>query len=309
MGSQGTKKSLFAEFQIPTESPDTLQVKMMYPLGERRRLVLIVPLVGSTASQQLIVFRTLTRCGSTLASFAYRGHGSSSGQFDLSKTLVDTQYALQWAVEYASQNSLPLHVIATCFGTIPLLAQFTPRNKRWRPRSVNAVSGLFKINHILRFDTFGPYFAKYSSSAPSSFDCLISDVRDGRLDLNDDAFRNAMREYLQALFPELAITRDSFEELEYSRVDAASTLFQFHKADYLKCVNVPADIPCHFFFGRRDDVLGLMGSNERADYRRQILGMIPHAVLHEIDIDHFGRGPDHHPMGDELTRIFEANDA
>jgi hypothetical protein len=154
-----TKKAqYFEQHDIPTEGGDALRAKLMLPKrsGPPSRLVCIAPLVGSSASQALIIFRSLTRRGTAIMSFEYRGHAASSGTFELDKVLVDTRHALEWASAYARDLSIPLHGMATCFGNVALLSQFAGGAPACPLRSLSAVSGLFRLDQVLRFERFAP---------------------------------------------------------------------------------------------------------------------------------------------------------
>jgi len=54
--------------------------------------------------------------------------------------------------------------------------------------------------------------------------------------------------------------------------------------------------------------LSLTTPEGREGYRSHVLSLIPHARLHERDLDHFGRGPDHEPVIENLSDIFERYD-
>lgn len=300
------KPRLFEEHQVPTEGRDLLHAKLMLPKppGFAKRLVFIPPLIGAGASQPLIIFRNMTRRGAVLMSFEYRGHRRSTGTFDLDATIADTRHALDWATDYARRRGLPLHGFATCYGVIALAAQFARGGHGRRLWSLNTISGLFRLDQILRFEDFAPLFSRHLATEVSAAE-VLEGIAGQAFDFGGDPFRNALREYLQGLFPELDVGRDHFEELAYERVDIPRTLLQLARARYLDGLAVPAHVPCNFFFGRNDDVLLLDAVQGREAYRRHVLSLIPHAQLHECEIDHFGRGPDHDPVIDKLSDLFE----
>ncbi|MBN2021603.1 MAG: hypothetical protein JW809_02310 [Pirellulales bacterium] len=297
---------LFEEHEIPTEGSDVLHAKMMRPKSPvvPKRLVVIPPLIGAGASQPLIIFRNLTRRGTILLSFEYRGHPHSTGLFTLDGTVIDTQYALIWAADYARAHGLPLHGFATCYGLVSLLAQFRGPGAQDLLWSLSAVSGLFRMDQTIRFGDFAPLFSRRLGVELDEA-ALIEGIAENVFDWNGDAFRQALLEYLGGLFPTLRVGRDFFEELQYHRVEIPQTLLQLAQARYLEGMSVPPSIPCNFFFGRHDDVLGLNVPEGRDDYRRRASAMIPHAVLHECEIDHFGIGTDHDPVIEKLADLFE----
>jgi len=304
-----TKNRYFKDEEIPTVNGDLLHAKLMMPKPPMspRRVVLISPLVGASAAQPLLIFRNFTRRGSILISFEYRGHTCSGGRFELDGTVVDVQHALAWAWNYANDRGLPLHAFATCYGAIPLLAQFGSRGCGGVFRSLNMVSGLFCLNQILRFDDFASIFARHLGQEMSMTEFLDVLARQG-IDWNGDAFRDALREYLTGLFPELRVGRDYFEEVQYERVNIPQTLLQLSRASYLDGISVPPDIPCNVFFGRNDDTLSTQTIEGREAYRNRVLSLIPHARLHEREFDHFGRGLEHDAVIEHLSDIFEEHD-
>ncbi len=303
------RNRLFEDRQIPTLDGELLYAKIMLPKPPivPRRVVFISPLVGAGAAQPLLIFRNLTRRGSILLSFEYRGHGRSSGQFELDNTLADVQHALVWAWNYASRRKLPLHGFATCYGAIPLLAQFTTPGCAWMLASINFISGLFRLDQILRFDDFAAHLAPRLGRKLSR-PALLAELRDRSIDCNGEAFRGGLLDYLSGLFPQLRVGSDFFEELQYARVNIPETLLQLSQARYLDGVNVPPEIPCNVFCGRSDAVLGLDSRGGCAAYRDRVLSLVPHAALHERRFDHFGRGPEHDRVIDHLSDIFERYD-
>ena len=300
------KSQLFEEHRIPTEGTDLLHAKLMLPKPPMapKRLVFIPPLIGAGASQQLIIFRKLTRRGCALLSFEYRGHPRSTGVFDLDATIVDTKHALRWAAEYAQGRGLPLHGYATCYAAIALAAQFSDRDRSARLWSFSSVSGLLRMDQILRFEDFAHVYGRYLGKTPTVGQ-LKDDIAADRIDFGGDTFRGALHEYLSTLFDELDIRRDRFEDLDYDRVEIQATLHQLAQAGYLDGLVVPADVPCNFIMGRRDGFLSLKTEVGREAYRNHTRSVIPHAEVEEYEIDHFGRGPERQCVIDRVGDFFE----
>jgi hypothetical protein len=309
MISGSRRSGAFEDYVVPTEGRDVLHARLMRPRSRdvAERLVFISPLVGAGASQALVLFRSLTRRGATLMSFEYRGHFRSSGTFHLDSTIVDTRYALEWACGYARRCGLPLHGFATCYGAVPLAAQFARGSRGFPLWSFSTISGLFALDQIIRFEDFVPILSR-RVGAPLDGTALLEEVASRRLDVNGDAFRSALREYLKGLFPELRVGRDYFEELQYARADVAQSVLQLARARYFDELAVPPAIPCRFFFGRNDDALGLRTRERREAYRSHILSLIPHAEIREMEFDHFGRGPDHEAVLEQLADFFEESE-
>ncbi len=305
-----SKAKLFKDFRIPTEDGVSLHAQAMFPKPtvEPRRIVFISPLVGAAAAQPLLIFRNFTRRGSILVSFEYRGHARSTGTFELDKTIVDVRNALIWTWNYANQRDLPLHGFATCFGVIPLLAQFRDRGCGCLLQSVSAVSGLFRLNHILTLADFAAVYSRHCGRRLAAEEFAIR-IAENKIDWNGDAFRSALREYLSGLFPELEIGRDYFEDLPYRHVLIQQTLVQLLTARYLEGMQIPENMPCNIFAGKHDELMLLHTEEGRRAYERHLRTIIPHAEVHEREFDHFGRGAEHDQVIDHLCDVFERYDS
>ncbi len=304
-----SKSRLFEDHIIPTEDNEVLFAKLLMPKlpMQPQRVVFFAPLVGAGAGQQLMTFRNFSRRGAIVISYEYRGHPQSTGMFELDKTIVDTHYALIWASNYANELGLPLHGFTTCYGTIPLLAQFQKGGCGHLLRSISTISGLYHLNQILRIEDFAPIVSRYLGrelDAPS----LLAEIAEEVLDCDGHAFRQALQEYLSELMPDLRIGLDYFEELNYERVKRRQTLLQFSRGDYLDGVNVPPWVPCAAYIGRQDELLFARAPADREIYKNHVLSVVPHATIHESDVDHYGRGPDHDPVIKCIGDAFERSD-
>ena len=309
MRTSPCKPRLFEDHTIPTDGGVKLFAKLMVPKlpMQAQRVVLMVPLVGAAAGQQLMTFRNFSRRGAIIISYEYRGHPQSTGTFELDKTIVDTHYALLWASHYANERGLPLHGFATCYGTIPLLAQFKEGGCGRLLRSITTISGLYRLHKLLRIDDFAPIVSRYLGQdldAPS----LLEGIAGKTLDCHGHLFREALREYLSMLMPDLRVGLDYFEELKYDRVKMRQTLLQFARGDYLDGVKVPPWIPCTSCIGRQDELLSAHTPAGREIYKNDVLSMVPHATVHEFEMDHYGRGSGHDPVIKCAGDVFERAD-
>ncbi len=305
-----SRAKLFEDFQIPAADGVSLHAKAMFPKPpiKPRRIVFISPLVGAGAAQSLLIFRNFTRRGTILLSFEYRGHAQSTGTFELDKTIADVRDALIWTWNYANRRGLTLHGFATCFGVIPLLAQFRGGGCGCLLRSASTVSGLFRLDQILSIGEFTPIYSRHCGRKMSDRE-FAEGIAENRYDWNGDVFRSALREYLNGLFPELNVGLDYFEELPYTQVHIRQTLSQLLTARYLEGLQIPANIPFNVFAGRNDEIMSLQTAKGRLAYAQHVRTIIPHAELHEREFDHFGRGREHDLVIDQLGDIFERYDA
>lgn len=305
--SATTKSRLFEEHTIPTEGGNTLFAIAMMPKSPRR-VVFMPPLIGAGAAQAPLTFRNMTRRGCILLSFQYRGHPQCTGTFDLDTSVVDTRHALLWAWNFAKQRGLPLHALTQCYGTVPFLAQFAPGGCGPIVQSISLGSALVSMDQIMKIDGFVPYLARHVGEELST-EGLLNALARHRFDWRGPACREALFDYLSDMFPELNVTRHGFEELQYDRVDLERTLLQFLQARYFEGVQVPSRIPCHLFLGDRDDMLGLHTAEGREQYEIKVRKLIPHAVPHYYDIDHFGRGPGREPLIEVMADVCEESEA
>jgi len=227
--------------------------------------------------------------------------------FDLDCTIVDTHYALIWALEYARELGLPLHGFAMCYGAIPLLAQFKRGGYGRFMRSVSTISGLYHLNQILRVEDFAPIVSRHIGreiDAPS----LLEEIAGGVLDCDGLGFKQALQEYLSKLMPDLRVELDYFEELKYERVNKRQALLQFCQSDYLDGVEVPPWMPCTAYIGHQDELLYAGGPADPESYKDYVLSVVPHASVLEFEMDHYGRGPDRDTVVQCVGDAFERFD-
>ncbi len=92
-------------------------------------------------------------------------------------------------------------------------------------------------------------------------------------------------------------------------MDLEATLLQFLQARYFDNVRVPSSIPCHLFLGCSDSIMGLHTPEGRNRYEGHARKLIPHAVTHYYDIDHFGRGPGREPLIEVMADVCEQSEA
>jgi hypothetical protein len=306
MSIASSKSGLFEEHTIPTEGNDRLFAMTMMP-KRPRRVVFMAPLIGAGAAQAPMTFRNMTRHGCVLLSFQYRGHPRCTGTFTLDRTIVDTRHALIWAWNYASERGLPLHALTQCYGTIPLLAQFAQGGCGTLVKSISLGSALVRMDQIIQIGDFVPFLSRRLGRKLD-----IAGLREGlaehTFDWKGPACREALFEYLSQMFPELRVTWDSFEELSYDRADLGQTLLQFMRARYLHGITVPSSIPCHLFLGHRDEMMNLHTPQGREVYENNVRMLIPHAVPHYYDIDHFGRGPGREPLIEVMADVCEQSE-
>lgn len=302
-----TISRLFEDHKIPTEGNDTLFAKLLMPRlpMQPQRVILFAPLVGAGAGQQLMSVRKFSRRGAIVISYEYRGHPKSTGTFDLDATIVDTHHALVWALEYAHELRLPLHGFTTCYGAIPLLAQFKKGGCGHHLRSINTISGLYDLNQILRMEDFAPIVSRYLGRELDA-SSLLAEIAEEVLDCDEHAFREALREYLSGLMPDIRVGLNYFEELNYERANRRQTLLQFARGDYLDGVHVPPWIPCAAYLGLQDELLFDSAPEDRETYKNYVMSIVPHATVHEFEMDHYGRGSDRDlvikHVGDDFER-------
>lgn len=297
------------KIRINMPNGEQLASVLMVPAKEEpKRIVYIVPLVGARAAQQVLRFKSLARRGSALLSFEYRGHGNSSGTFSMEKSLEDSRRVLSWAQEYAAARNIPLHVLTTCYGTLAMLSWFKNGYSAPGVRSLSAVSGLFDLHRIITLDDFFDRFTRRAGRERFGMTTVLADIIAGTIDTGSDVFRESLREYLKGLFPELRVSSDAFEDLGFNRVDLPESVVQFSRLQPLEGVSVPPDVPCLFYYGTSDRLMGLHTSEGRLQYESAIRVLVPHAGIFSSTIDHFGRGGDHDFVLEQLGDFHETNE-
>lgn len=276
-----------------------------------RRILLIPPLVGARGILGIRTFRYFLRSGCILMSFDYCGHYDGlNTKFTLGNTFRDTEVALHHAIEYSKEMKLPLHVVGSCYGLIPLL--YALNNLEWPPevKSLFSVSGLLRIDDLLKFDGYKPHLAKRGIQFENKSD-FIHFMSSHKTD-----FINTRKKYIDALtdyfleaFQELqdVISSERFGVLRYSNADFHKTFYEFMTLE-LPEIRIPEHFPCLFFLGDRDTVFGFQTESRVEDFLGTVGRIAPHAKILNIRIDHFGRGEDHYVIGREGVKFLIKND-
>ena len=300
---------VFLEREISCPTGEKLHALIMAPpRGPVERLVYLVPLVGSGASQQILMFKGMAKRGSALLSFEYRGHGRSTGTFSVEKSLEDARTVYDWACAYADERGLPLHVLSNCYGTLAMLSWFRGGGDVPLPATIGAISGLIDMHQIIRIDDFAAVYARVDGRPALSGEGLLNAIAAGAVDIEGAAYRHALKAYLQELFPELQVTSNAFEQLPFHRVDMGATVRQFFTLRPLATITVPSGLPCLFFYGLRDDLMGLDLPGMRQQYEQRLHELVPHAEIRAADVDHFGRGMDRDGIVRQLGDFHLQND-
>src|SRR5208283_6014618 len=108
-----------------------------------KRLLLIPSLVGANGLWAIKTFRYFLREDCLIVSFDYCGHCKEVGNmFTLNGTFRDTKAALAYAFEYSRNNGVPVHVVGTCYGLIPLIYSLDSLGWPQEIRSMFSVNGL-----------------------------------------------------------------------------------------------------------------------------------------------------------------------
>lgn len=300
---------VFSEQSIPCPTGERLHALLMSPAHiPAERLVYLVPLVGSGASQQILMFKGMVKRGAALLSFEYRGHGRSTGTFSVEKSLEDSLTVYAWARAYAQEQELPLHVLSNCYGTLAMLSWFRGAAPEPAPATLSAISGLINMHQIIRAEDFLACYARLDGGSPASVASFLETVAAGVVDVEGEAYRRALMVYLQGLFPELKVTMDVFEQLEFRRADMQDTLRQFFTMEPLGNIAVPAEIPSLFYYGLRDEIMGLDVPGTRQQYEQLLSTLVPHAEVRSADVDHFGRGLDRDVIVQQLGDFHQLHD-
>jgi len=276
-----------------------------------KRLLLIPPLVGATGILAIKTFRYFFRENCLLLSFDYCGHYSGiDNKFTLNGTFIDTGVALAHASEYARKIEVPIHVVGTCYGLIPLLYVLNELGWPREVRSMFSVSGLLNIYEILSFDDYNLYLKKRGLLFKDKTDFVnFMSTNRSVFIKNRQKYIDALTEYLLKIFTELSdiISYESFGVLEYSKVEFYKSFYEFMTID-LPEILIPKHLPCLFFLGAHDRILNFQAEENKDEHLKKINKIAPHAKFCNIRIDHFGRGEDHYVIGEEGMKFLIENE-
>ncbi len=234
---------------------------------EPRGILFVPPLIGGDYVQQVRHFRRPIRRGYDLVSFNYAGHGGSTDKFSLEGTIRDTRLILDQAVRIGRRDRLPIYGIGACYPAIPLLF--------WAGSPEGTFQKIVLINAILRLSP---------RAVVRSFLDYYDDLRRTRRRV--PRLMEALRNYVDFIFPDVAKSRRGFGALERRRTRLFKTLCDAFVLDPLQSIRLTRT-PVLCLYSTEDPILnifeGMFGSTYEAEVRR----LCPLARFRELRTDHF----------------------
>lgn len=232
-----------------------------------RGIVLVPPLIGGDASQQVKMFRNLVRGGLQLVTFSYAGHAGSSGIFSLKEAFRDTRLMLDLAGEMAARSGVALAGLGACFSAMPLLHAAASMGE--------PLSRLVFINPI----------AEVSAAAvAASFAAHY-----GRLNRASGALVGpgmALASYLDVLFPGIERGGRRFGVLRAGRAGLLRIVSEFLLPDPLAGLSV-ARTPVLCLYAREDRVLHIFHRGEMERYESKWRRLCPQTSFRSVPGGHY----------------------
>lgn len=233
-------------------------------------LVIVPPLIGGHAIQQLRLLRPLVKRNLDLISFSYAGHGASKGAFSLEAALDNSLTALDLAISKSRREGLPLFGLASCFAAIPLLHAVQQRNEPLTKMVlINALPHLHWEKMVFAFYR---YWRKSHHWHPSL-----------------QGFKTALQTYRDDLLPNVRHRHQAFGILSRQRVRwprMIKDVFTFRQLNAKPIRSTP--VLC--VYGQHDRLLQHVGFSDWAGYEASIEQICPRARFWRINSDHFLTG-------------------
>ncbi len=246
---------------------------------EPRGILFVPPLIGGNHVQQVRHFRRLVRRGYDLVSFNYAGHGGSTDKFSLEGTLRDTRLILDRTVRISRREGLPIFGIGACYPAIPLLFWAgSPEGRFQKIVLINAVLGLSPRAVVRSFLDYYGDLRRTHRRAPRVMD--------------------ALRRYVDFIFPGVAKSRRGFGALERRRTRMFKTLYDAFALNPLKTIRLPRT-PVLCLYSTDDPILNIFDGIVGSDYRAEVRRVCPLARFRVLNSDHFLS----HPQ--TRTEVFE----
>ena len=230
-------------------------------------LIFLPPLIGGNLSQQISMFRWLTRNRYDLISFNYSGHGDSSDNFSLRSTLRDTLYMLRYAYSLSKEGRLPLFGIASSYSAMPLLYAACCLKE--------PLGGVVLINAVLRLSP---------GAVAMSFWVHYRKIVPARIGIKKTL--EGIVHYADFLFPGIRKGKEYFGILELRKVRLLRTLADFFTLDPLKRVCLQKT-PVLCLYARQDRILDIYDGGIRINYKKEVQRICPQIFFSPLDGNHF----------------------
>ena len=196
-------------------------------------------------------------------------------------------------------------MLGASYATLPLLGNLAT-HPEWGVRSFVAVSGFPLMMDFLEpmGDLFARYAREHGHGRTAADLARMARATPEALDLT--AFKRRFLEHFHERLPNVTITLDRFEVLEFRRADLIGEIQSFGHSPLSPDVDLTTAVPSLWIYGRDDNILALHNDASRRDFRRRVRLVAPDAELCEADIDHWTHGPGHtHALARAVTFILE----
>jgi pimeloyl-ACP methyl ester carboxylesterase len=232
-----------------------------------RGILFVPPLIGGDYVQQIRHFRRLIRRGYDLVSFNFAGHGGSTDKFSLEGTIRDTRIILDCTRRIGRREGLPIFGIGACYPAIPLLfLAGSPEGRFQKVILINAILGLSPRAVVRSFLDYYGHLRRTQRRAPRLME--------------------ALRRYVDFIFPGVAKSRRGFGALERHRTRLFKTLYDAFVLNPLKSIRL-SRTPVLCLYSTDDPVLNLFDGMFGSDYEAEVRRVCPLARFRKMSTDHF----------------------
>lgn len=274
---RSTKRSVFA-----TGDGHEIAIATFVPEGTPIATVVVPPLIGGSYAMHLRQFSALTRAGFRVASFNYRGHGKSTGQFDVLSALRDTSDVCMHLKE--AHPATPLVGIGMCFGSMPLLYAVA--------KNPNLFDRLVFINGIRHLrETSGPVTAAGIYLRSRQWPKPVKPL-------------GALTVILDELMPTIDKSPSFFGILDYDRVNKMRTALQYFLYRTPRAAARPA-VPTLVCYGKNDKLLRLDNSERSDQYENSFRELFSNVAFLPLQTDHYMNGI-HGQLAGRIVRFLSA---
>jgi hypothetical protein len=241
--------------------------------AEAHSLIFSPPLIGGHFTQQLRLFRWVTKIGFGLFSFNYSGHGRSSDKFSLRTSIKDTFAIAKFHSNQRSDNQLPICGIACCYAAIPLIIAACYLKEPFNKLVLINPLPDYGLWALIR--SFTRYYLRFET-----------------VSFSRKSLWKALWNYADFLFPHIPKDRHSFGALQRKRAKMGRCISDFILQRPLAKIRLKRTrVFC--LYSRDDRFIQIYDGRSRfmQNYEERILQICPNTRFKVMDTDHYFTDP------------------